>query len=495
MRRLLRSALCLACAVALPGALVPGTALATRPRVAALVEVSAQPIGPAEPTERRTHCATPARSTTDPATLPAGHRALNVPQAWRFSRGAGVRVAVIDTGITPHARLPRVDDGGDYVGAGDGLSDCDLHGTLVAGIIAGRPSPDDWFAGVAPEAELISVRQSSGAYASTVPETPVSGRTVPKPTVGAGYGPLSTLSRAIVRAVDLGAHVVTVSEAACVPGDSALNDDAVASALEFARRRDAVVVVAAGNLSRSGGCRDQNPVAAASPAAAWALPKTLATPARFGREILTVGAVDTRTGAPAEFSLRGPWVTVAAPGTATVSLAGTGSGTRLVDALDGDDGPRPLTGTGYAAAYVAGVVALVRARHPRLTAQQVRDRIVRTAQGGAAFDSDDPDSAVGFGVVDPVAALTAQLPEVDDLPDPRAGVVLAAPVPEEPDHRGVVAVAAALALGAAVVAAVFALTRSRATPPIPSDTWLHSVRERSDERPRPRFPERRPGTR
>src|ERR1700734_524880 len=65
---------------------------------------------------------------------------LNLSEAWRFGRGAGVKVAVIDTGVTPHPRLPHLIPGGDYVmGGGDGLSDCDAHGTLVASMIAASP--------------------------------------------------------------------------------------------------------------------------------------------------------------------------------------------------------------------------------------------------------------------------------------------------------------------------------------------------------------------
>src|SRR6202035_924272 len=65
---------------------------------------------------------------------------LNVPDAWRFCRGPGVRIAAIDTGVTPHPRLPHLVPGGDYVmGGGDGLSDCDAHGTLLASMIAALP--------------------------------------------------------------------------------------------------------------------------------------------------------------------------------------------------------------------------------------------------------------------------------------------------------------------------------------------------------------------
>ncbi|MFP3468411.1 S8 family serine peptidase, partial [Leifsonia sp. SIMBA_070] len=71
---------------------------------------------------------------------------------------------VIDTGVTRHPRLPRVQAGGDYVSRTDGTDDCDGHGTLVAGIIAAQPSPTDAFAGVAPESSIIAIRQSSGAF-------------------------------------------------------------------------------------------------------------------------------------------------------------------------------------------------------------------------------------------------------------------------------------------------------------------------------------------
>lgn len=65
---------------------------------------------------------------------------LNLQEAWQFGRGAGVKVAVIDTGVTPHPRFPHLIPGGDYVMAGgDGLSDCDAHGTIVASMIGAAP--------------------------------------------------------------------------------------------------------------------------------------------------------------------------------------------------------------------------------------------------------------------------------------------------------------------------------------------------------------------
>ena len=65
---------------------------------------------------------------------------LNLQEAWQFGRGAGVKVAVIDTGVNPHSRFPHLIPGGDYVMAGDGLSDCDAHGTIVASMIGAAPA-------------------------------------------------------------------------------------------------------------------------------------------------------------------------------------------------------------------------------------------------------------------------------------------------------------------------------------------------------------------
>ena len=71
--------------------------------------------------------------------LPApGFTMLNVSKAWQYSTGNGVPVAVIDTGVNPSPRLPVV-PGGDYIMGGDGLMDCDSHGTIVASLIAAAP--------------------------------------------------------------------------------------------------------------------------------------------------------------------------------------------------------------------------------------------------------------------------------------------------------------------------------------------------------------------
>ena len=67
-----------------------------------------------------------------------GFTMLNISKAWQYSTGNGVPVAVIDTGVNPSPRLPVV-PGGDYIMGGDGLMDCDAHGTIVASLIAAAP--------------------------------------------------------------------------------------------------------------------------------------------------------------------------------------------------------------------------------------------------------------------------------------------------------------------------------------------------------------------
>ncbi|MGA9613526.1 MAG: S8 family serine peptidase, partial [Mycobacterium sp.] len=100
------------------------------------------PPGPPQPMRQTAYCTeVGVLPGTDFRVQPKYMDMLNLPEAWRFGRGAGVRVAVIDTGVAPHPRLPHLMPGGDYVMAGgDGLSDCDAHGTIVASMIGAAPA-------------------------------------------------------------------------------------------------------------------------------------------------------------------------------------------------------------------------------------------------------------------------------------------------------------------------------------------------------------------
>ena len=158
-------------------------------------------------------------------------KALRFRQAWQLTTGAGITVAVIDTGVSPNERLGEVLDGGDFVDGNSGFVDCDGHGTLVAGIIAGRPGADG-FAGLAPDAHVLSIRQTAD-----------------------GEGNLESLAQAIDRAVAEGARVINISLTSCAPaGVMPQGATDVAESVARAEISGAVVVAAAGNKGDS--CQD-----------------------------------------------------------------------------------------------------------------------------------------------------------------------------------------------------------------------------------------------
>jgi membrane-anchored mycosin MYCP len=216
-----------------------------------------------------------------------------------------------------------------------------------------------------------------------------------------------------------------------------------------------VVVAAAGNFNAQSMCSAQNVMTDPNQplARAWDTVGTIASPAWFEDYVLTVGAVTTSS-APAEFSLHGPWVAVAAPGEKITSLDSNGPG--LINAQLGQQGMMPLNGTSFATPFVTGVVALVRARFPTLTAGQVIDLIKRTAH----TPGEGPNLATGYGVVDPIAALTHQLPPATGAPED-AGIPISGPPQPDPGNvrarmivLGVTALAVVLMAGAAALASV-----------------------------------------
>ncbi|MGV9674794.1 type VII secretion-associated serine protease mycosin [Nocardia sp. NPDC003482] len=413
-----------------PGALGPALGLSGRP-------------APLEPTEQRLICAEPILVGGPPQEPPIAQRVLDLPAAWQFSRGAGQKVAVIDTGVNRHPRLAALQSGGDYVADTDGTVDCDGHGTIVAGIIAARPAPEDGFAGVAPDAEILSIRQLSLAYQ---PKNRGGGQT-PGAITDSGYGNVLTLAAAVVRATDMGASVINISEVACSPAGTDTADGALGAAVQYAYDHNVVVVAAAGNLQSDGPCKTQNE------STGWAGVQTIPSPAWFDKYVLTVASVDP-DGSPSELTLRGPWIGVSAVGRQITSLDSKPGGAGLVNGVQTSDGIRPIEGTSFAAPYVAGLAALVRARFPELNAGQVIDRIVRTSHGPGR----GRDDGVGHGMIDPLAALTAQLPArpVDaDADKPRAIAAPYAPPPPDPRPRryaiiGSITCLAALGIGLAV---------------------------------------------
>jgi membrane-anchored mycosin MYCP len=355
---------------------------------------------------------------TSPGAAPsASQEMLNLPHAWEFSRGEGQTVAVIDTGVKRGPRLPNVDGGGDFLETTDGLTDCDGHGTAVAGIIAGQPG-DDAFSGVAPAARVLAIRQTSAQFAPAAPGD--------DPAVARATIDVDTLARAIVFAADRGARVINVSVVTCLPVGKNIDQNALGAAVRYAAvEKDAVIVAAAGNATGAAGCAS-NPLTDASrpnDERNWAGVESVSIPSWWQPYVLSVGSV-TASGQPSAFSMAGPWLGLAAPGEGVVSVSNGPDGGLTNGVPAPNDTVAPLNGTSYAAAYVSGVTALVRSRFPELTAAQVVNRLNRTANNGAR----SPSNLVGAGTIDPVAALTWQIPAAAPAPPPVERV----PAPPDP---------------------------------------------------------------
>lgn len=407
--------------------LVPAVAAATSPAPGDDIPAP-PPVRVAAPAGRTPSAAAGLRAPRSCEPLPAGavepdgadpSRRLQLAAAHRIATGAGQVIAVIDTGVAPHPRLgSRLRGGGDYLTGGDGLDDCDGHGTAVAGLLAASSSDDDEVVGMAPGATLLSIRQSSPSY--SVPGS--DGR--PRPA-----GDVATLADAVVLAVRSGADVVNISEAVCLePAQAAAEGAGLHAALRFAADADAVVVAAAGNAG-VGLCADVG-----EPTGQVSLPG-------WYDELVTVGAAGPDDAA-APFTVAGPWVDVAAPGTGMRSLA-----------VDGGLTADPVAGTSFSTPLVAGLAALVGERFPDLTARQVVNRILATARRPAG----GRDDALGFGVVDPLAALTAE-PAVLTPPGATADAPTAVLAGTAPLARPVARPPVDLAALAGLLAATGALT-------------------------------------
>ncbi|GLF96286.1 type VII secretion-associated serine protease mycosin [Streptomyces yaizuensis] len=289
-----------------------------------------------------------------------GLDALHTQEAWRTSKGAGVTVAVLDTGVDDqHPDLAgNVLPGKDLIGFGAGRGDRPWarHGTAMAGIIAAHghgPGNTDGVMGIAPEARILPVR--------VILESGDTAREKARGSRG------TALAEGIRWAADQGADVINLSL-----GDDSESAHAEAgedAAVRYALAKGAVVVASAGNGGEKG---DRISYPAAYPG------------------VIAVTAVD-RFGNRAPFSTQRWYATVNAPG---------------VDVIIPDPDRKYYQGwgTSAAAAFVSGAVALVRSAHPGLTPAQVKTLLTETARESPAGGRDD---AKGYGMVDPAAALAA----------------------------------------------------------------------------------------
>lgn len=265
-----------------------------------------------------------------------------------FTRGSGTTVAVLSTGVDAnHPQLRgRVLPGFDAVtGRGTAATDCTGTGTQVAGVIAAQSSTDNGVVGVAPETRIQPVR--------VVPDNPFGAVARPAP-----------LARGIQWAANNGADVIVVAAPLYSGGPN------LSQAVSAAVTRGVVVVAAAGDLEATGGT---------------AVPSF---PAAYDG-VLGVGAIGP-DGGMWKNSPGGDFVDLVAPGVGVPTLQ-RGGGLVQVD------------GTAAAAGFVAGTVALARAKRGNLLSTE----IVRTLVAAASPAPRTPQ--YGAGVVNPYAALTEQI--------------------------------------------------------------------------------------
>ncbi|MET9516919.1 type VII secretion-associated serine protease mycosin [Streptomyces sp. NPDC002994] len=287
---------------------------------------------------------------------------------WAESQGAGVTVAVVDTGVNgSHPDLTgQVLNGKDFSNGGtDPQLDATGHGTHVASLIAGHGHGADGSAGViglAPKAKILPVRAAHSG--------------------DNGYEE-ERWARGIRYAVDHGAKVINLSF-----GTSSSPSSDTAKAVSYAQGKDVVVVASAGN----DGVED------------------IEYPARLPG-VVAVGAID-ESRKRWEDSNYGPGLTLMAPGANIVGADHTIP-----------SGYSNGSGTSDATAYVSAAAALVRSKFPDLTAGQVINRLVKSATFlDHKAKKGVPDEEYGYGIIRPNKALRMDIPA-----GPKAG-----PLPQAP---------------------------------------------------------------
>jgi type VII secretion-associated serine protease mycosin len=337
---------------------------------------AAAPVGGAASTSLQSNgkCVFPA------APIPGNPWALQrvlLPQLRPYT-GKGVTVAVIDTGVddTNPQLQGAVDAGSNFLSgqAGGATTDPVGHGTMVAGIIAARPAGNTGFVGLAPESRILAIRQNDSQ----------------------GSGNATTMAAAIDEAIQHHVQVINISQDVATNGQPVqlTPDSPLGRAVARAVAKNIVVVAAAGN---------ENLDVPTYPAA-FDFPG-----------VIGVGASDRDNERATAFSETGVSVDVAAPGVDIVSTVPKGG--QCVD-----------SGTSFAAPYVAGVAALLRQKYPDWSAAEIVARVEQTAQR----TDRGRNNFIGWGVVDPVAALTDNSPaESAAVPTPVTAKA-AAPIPPRP---------------------------------------------------------------
>jgi hypothetical protein len=353
----------------------------------------------------------PVGQCTPPSETPITHESwaqqrMASARVWPLTRG-DVIVGVVDTGVSATApALAGAVLPGTNLADGPGDDDCFGRGTFIASLIAARPSadPDVPFAGVAPGARIFPVRVSDDP-----------------PKIQDHAGLAIAIGNGIIAAVDGGARVVAVGLVAT------LDMPELRAAVAYASERD-VLVVAPASVPKKG---------------------QLALPARIPG-VLAVAPVGPD--GPVSTPVYGADPAIAAPAQDLVGVAPHGGGHRVA------------SGNELAVAYVAGAAALVRSYYPALSAPEVTDRLLGTADHPS---TPLPNKLVGYGVVDPLAAVTTipngdppATPAQEDLAVPKPATQDQAPADRALWLAGGVTAAALLLAGPTIAAAA---RRRRAT--------------------------------
>lgn len=341
-----------------------------------------------------------------------GLKKIKADTAWDTSLGAGVVVAVVDTGLDyTHPDIaanvwsnqaestgnPLVDDDHngyiddvrgwhfeyDYLGyvSNSNVMDTDGHGTFVAGIIAATGNNGSGIVGVAPQAKIMPVKIMGSN----------------------GFNASEAYANGILYAALNGADVINLSWG-CSDCASSAGNPVVADAINVARGLGTVVVTAAGN---------------------WRSDVKNAFPAGLPG-VITVASTDNEDG-HSVFSNRGYRVDVAAPGgkgwsdgiSEDYSILSLKSGiTGAFNASVVGGSYMRSSGTSASSAYVSGVAALVLSANPSLTSDQVAAIIRQSSddQLGSAFDTPGYDPFYGWGRVNAARAVTMALSPPGDPP-------------------------------------------------------------------------------
>ncbi|MGA1407391.1 MAG: S8 family serine peptidase [Ilumatobacteraceae bacterium] len=274
---------------------------------------------------------------------------------WSTTRGAGVTVAIVDSGSGPHPDLDANVDVG--LGISGGVESPDYadvdnegHGTHVSGIVAALADNSLGIAGVAPAARILPIRVLDSN----------------------GSGDSRDVARGIRYAADRGARVINLSLG------GVFESPVVTQAIDYATSKGALVIAAAGN----GG-------SLSSPK--W--------PANYDGTI-AVTAIDPDDQSPA-FAQRGDYIDISAPGV------------RIVSTAQGEYNTQ--SGTSMSAAFVSGAAALLFSARPQLTPAEVRDMLILSAIDIGSPGRDSTYGAGRLNIPGAFALLAARYPSTSTI--------------------------------------------------------------------------------